>query len=165
MMSQPSIATLLFGVVDTQVWSMSQLRTWADTQIEAASAPSEWLLVLSLSSTHEEAAAAIRQLLRERGSTLPEDVSDLLVGLTYMRFLHDQLSRREMVAAVGDILDAYGSFIIDVEGWYEQAGAEAGWGRELADTLSRLASEADAYLSLLDEPPSERPELRSLIED
>ena len=159
-MSQPSIATLLFGVVDTQVWSMSQLRKWADTKIEAASAPSEWLLDLSVSSTYEQAATAIRLLLRNRGSALPEDISDLLVGLTYIRFSQHQLSQEEMVAAVGDILDAYGSSIIDVEGWYEQAG----WGRELTDTLSRLASEADAYLSLLDEPPSERPELRSLIE-
>lgn len=129
--------------------SIDEVRSWADQQILASDEPPpEWLIGLSLSTTLREAAEALGRELARR-AVLPDEISGLLVGLTYLRYRRGELSKEELVAKVGGILDAYNSFEIDVETWYACTTDGAEIPTSIGKLLDEAAANAEAELSRL----------------
>lgn len=140
---------VLFAAVDTGVWSIEELRAWADALIEKTETSEQWLFDLSLASTQSEAAEIIRQELRRRSLSFPDNVADLLVGLTYLRFIRTEISLRAFVAEIGDILDAYEGSFVDMEGWVDRMNASHRLPDDLKATLENLGRRAERSLARL----------------
>jgi hypothetical protein len=142
---------VLFAAIDAEAVSIDDIRAWADRQIlQAQLPPPGWLIDLSLSTTRREAADAV---LNETGKRflLPDNISDLLLGLTYLRFRRSEITREELVVTVGEILDAYEASVaeMNVEGWYVQMAGKTNIPRTLQARLDDLADKAEEALSRL----------------
>lgn len=147
------VSAILFSVVDTGAWSLDQLRTWADRLIEERPHSPLWLLDLSTSRSLQEASSAISRGLKDAQIMLPDDMGDLLVGFFALRFQRGQLDARQFAAAVGDVLDAYGSSRLNVEQWnlLTSHGEEVtGALRAVTDELARAAAASEDRLRQLD---------------
>jgi hypothetical protein len=138
---------VLFAVIDTGIWSVEQVRAWADRLIDEGAASTSWLFDLSVASTLGDAASAMRHRFVERGFVLPDDFAEVLVGLLYLRFQRGDLTRQQLEASVADVLDAYETPGFDVEGWTEQmkSGADIP-----ASTKARLEHMARASAEALE---------------
>ena len=142
---------VLFAAIDTEALSIDDIRAWADRQIlQARLPPPGWLVDLSLSTTRREAADAV---LDETGKrfVLPDNISDLLLGLTYLRFRRSEIKREQLVVEVGEILDAYEASLaeMNVEDWYVQMAGKTNIPRTLQARLDELADKAEGAMSRL----------------
>jgi hypothetical protein len=147
------VSAILFSVVDTETWSLNQLRTWADRVIEELPRPALWLLDLSTSRSVQEANSAVRRGLKDAQIMLPDDLGDLLVGFLALRCQRGQLDARQFAAAVGDVLDACGASRLDVEQWslLTSYGKEVtAASRAVIDDLARVAAACEDRLSQVD---------------
>jgi len=142
-----TLAVVLFAVIDAESWPVDEIRAWADRQIVEAESVPAWLAGLSLAVSLEQAAASLREELGRRG-VLPEAYPSLLIGLTYLRFRNGARSKDQLVRHVGDIVDAYGGWHMDVEAWYERTAAP-NLPPEIETVLESLAAQAEALLAQL----------------
>ena len=145
------LAVVLFCAIDTEAMSIDEVRAWADRQILQSDAPtSVWLGRVSLSTTHSEAADALRDELRNR-HILFDDARDLLIGLKCLRHRRGELAKQRLIDDVGDLIDASDSTLMDmdVEEWNAQVRTEAGIPAPVQATLDELADQAEAALTRL----------------
>lgn len=142
---------VLFAVIDTRLWSIDQIRAWADKLITEMTDPASWLLNVSVATTSEEAANAVREALRARGVVLPEDIGGLLIGLLCRRFTRGDSARAQFIAEVADVLDAYEVSGPDVEMWSLQMAEESEPSLSTRAWLNAMEQEATARLAELEE--------------
>lgn len=144
-----ALPVILFGAIDTEAVSIDDLKAWADQQILLAETPApEWLIDLSFSSTLRQASQALRNEMRRR-LVLPDGVSNLLTGLTYLRYRRGEISRERLVIQVGEILDAYDASLMDVESWEAQMAGASDIPVRVRPMLDKLAVQAEEALSRL----------------
>lgn len=141
---------ILHSVVETKLWSLVELHAWADRIIVAAPRPAAWLTDLSLSSTFEEASAALARGMTERGLMLSDDVATLSIGLLSVQHAHGDRSRESFEREVGSVLDAYGHAQLDVESWYV-ATAAASLPPAITSFLAHCTERARLALAALDD--------------
>lgn len=147
------VPVILLSVVDTGIWSLEQLRSWADELIGQLRRPALWLLELSTSRTVQEAELAIRGGVKRAQVMLPEDHGDLLVGLLALQFERGELQEQDFAASVGDVLDAYEGSRLNVELWYRLTSngrTVTTASKEITDDLARIAAEAEQRLSQIE---------------
>lgn len=144
------LAVVLFGAIDTEAVSIDDVRAWADVQIlEPNAPPQQWLFELTLSTTLRVACEAVLKVLSQRVGPLPDNVSQLQVGLTYLRYQRGEIPRARMITEVGGILDASRSSLMDVESWYAEVTSAATIPTAVQKMLDDLAARAEAGLSQL----------------
>lgn len=139
---------VLFAAIDTRIWLIEQVRFWADSWIQAATAPAVWVMDLSLVLTLDEAEAAIRRTFGERSVLLPDDIANLMIGMLYIRFQQGDLGREQFVSEVADVIDAYEPSILDVERWTKEMAGSA-TSASLEQILSGLARDSAVALGQL----------------
>jgi hypothetical protein len=143
------LAIALFGALDTEAVSLDEIKEWADRQLlERDAPPRNWLFELSISSTISEAAEALMREMRGR-LHLPDNISNLLIGLLYLRYRRGEIPKERLVVDVGDVLDAYGGSLMDVEAWVSQTEREASMSNATHALLEELSAQAEAVLTRL----------------
>jgi hypothetical protein len=111
---------IAYAVLDTQTWSVEQLRAFADRVIEAAPRPAVWLNGVALASSLDEARQSLERGTEERSLMLSTgDVMTLSIGLLHLQLEQGTLARTELIQRVGELLDTHDHSEPDVEGWYE----------------------------------------------
>lgn len=145
------LPAVLFAAIDTETWSVEQVRAWAHKLVEDAAAQAAWLFDLSVASTLRDAASSVRQRFHERGFVIPDEFAELLVGLLYLRFRRGDLTWKQLEANVADVLDAYDTPAFDVDGWTEQMRAGPDIPAATKARLERMAQNSAEALDGLQE--------------
>lgn len=138
----------LFAVIETGTWTVEEVRAWADAVIQAVAVPARWVLDLSLARSRPDASAAATRALEEGGGMLPDDLPELMIGLLYLRLQRGDLSKRDFVAEVGDVADAYQASVFDSERWAREA-THLDSADSLRAELAALSARASETLSIL----------------
>jgi hypothetical protein len=145
-----TLSVVLFAAIDAEAVSIDDIRAWADRQILEAQVAPAWLIDLSISTTRGEAARAVLGEMEKR-FMLPGKISDVLLGLTYVRYKRREITRDQLVSKVGEIMDAYEASLMEmnVERWYGQMTGESSIPRAQQAMLDNLAAKAEAALTRL----------------
>jgi len=101
----PRLLTVLFAVIDTKVWDLKQLTSWADTLIARSECSDDWLTALSLSKSEGDALKAVRQAMMQHQVVLPDDMANLMVGLVLVRLSSGALGTAEAKCQLVDEVD------------------------------------------------------------
>ena len=110
-----NLVSMLFAVVDSDVWDASQVSEWAKRLSARLDRPKDWLNELRTCTSTEICLGLIRRVMNENGMVLPSDIGELMAGLTLLAFDDGRLSADEARAQLVDIIDAYGAAFVDAE--------------------------------------------------
>jgi hypothetical protein len=101
----------LYAVVDTEFWSLEELRGWATMQEQSTSTPEVWLLELTRVGSREEAERILLDALRAVGVTLC-DIGTIELGLVYSKWQQGRATWPTSYSELVDIADANGEGVL-----------------------------------------------------
>ena len=110
-----SLLVILFAILDCKVWSIDQIRLWADRLIAKSTHPRSWLIDLSVSGCTDDCVEVVRKAMWEFNVLLPDSTGDLMAGLILQRFDKAELSVEAARHYLVDVVDAYGASCVDAE--------------------------------------------------
>lgn len=106
-MKNLNLPAILFAILDSNTWDVSQLVSWTDQLIPRLEKPKFWLIKLSLITSSEDGIKVIHEVLQEFGVILPENTGDLIAGFILLQFDNAKLSEGGTRSQLVDIIDSY----------------------------------------------------------
>ncbi|QUJ67401.1 hypothetical protein KDD30_15405 [Photobacterium sp. GJ3] len=139
----PNLLVIIYCLVDSGFWKVSDARAWADCTISKINVPKFWLINFSLKQTPDQLLQVIRDALREFSVVLPEITGELLVGFSILRFERGEISEQNLQLVISEIIDAYDEAELSFSGFEECYGEEYDACKEKALHALRFVEEVD----------------------
>lgn len=103
----PHLIATLCAIAESELWTISEFRGWADSLISVAERPAVWLINLSMSKSLDDVENLLSSGLMSYGQTLPENYGELLLSFLCLRYRKNAIGRRDLLSKLFDVCDAY----------------------------------------------------------
>lgn len=104
-----NILTILFSVLESDIWDIKTLNNWSDSILLKVDSPQVWLTSLSVCQSKDEAKSIIRQEIENAFIVIPENIVELIVGFILLNFDSGNITLETAYEQLLDYIDSYNS--------------------------------------------------------